>query len=95
MRGVLEAMCVALVNTERHSGAQTVSIAVTLGRGGLRMTVSDDGRGFAPGGPGSGIVRMRAAFAEIGGALTVRSVEGAGTTVTGVVPWLRPKPPAA
>jgi signal transduction histidine kinase len=50
------------------------------------MTISDHGRGFAPGRNGRGLARMRAAFAEIGGTLTVRSVEGEGTTVTGVVP---------
>jgi signal transduction histidine kinase len=84
----------ALDNVERHSGARTVSIAVTAGSGGLRVTVSDDGRGFhsAPArrtkgrAAGQGIARMRAAFAEVGGSLSVNSVPGEGTTVTGVVP---------
>ncbi|WP_219510864.1 sensor histidine kinase [Nonomuraea ceibae] len=84
--GVLTAMREALANAERHSGASVVSVAVTVSSGGLRMTVSDHGRGFAPGRSGRGIARMRAAFAEIGGTLTVRSVEGEGTTVSGVVP---------
>ncbi|MEU6729637.1 ATP-binding protein [Nonomuraea wenchangensis] len=91
--GVMTAMREALDNVERHSGARTVSIAVTAGSGGLRVTVSDDGRGFesAAGRPagraaGQGIARMRAAFAEIGGSLSVNSVLGEGTTVTGVVP---------
>ncbi|TDD36665.1 hypothetical protein E1286_38100 [Nonomuraea terrae] len=76
----------ALSNVERHSRARTVSIAVTAGKKGLRMTVSDDGRGFLAAGPGRGIARMRAAFAEIGGNLSVNSVLGQGTTVSGVVP---------
>lgn len=100
--GVMTAMREALDNVERHSGARTVSIAVTSGSGGLRVTVSDDGRGFhgagtgRPAGPskghakghtaGQGIARMRAAFAEVGGSLSVNSVPGEGTTVTGVVP---------
>ncbi|MEV4546681.1 sensor histidine kinase [Nonomuraea wenchangensis] len=102
--GVMTAMREALDNVERHSGARTVSIAVTAGSGGLRVTVSDDGRGFdasgaAAGRPaghtrrpakgqaaGQGIARMRAAFAEVGGSLSVNSVPGEGTTVTGVVP---------
>lgn len=86
--GVLAAVREALDNVERHSGARVVSVAVTTGKRGLRMTVSDHGRGFAPenGGTGRGICRMRAAFAEIGGTLSVGSVPGEGTTVTGVVP---------
>ncbi|MGA4989197.1 sensor histidine kinase [Nonomuraea bangladeshensis] len=95
--GVMTVMREALDNVERHSGARTVSIAVTAGSGGLRVTVSDDGRGFhgatgRPAGPakgraaGQGIARMRAAFAEVGGSLSVNSVPGEGTTVTGVVP---------
>ncbi|MCK2220548.1 ATP-binding protein [Actinomadura sp. ATCC 31491] len=84
--GVMTTMREALDNVERHSGARTVSIAVTAGRGGLRLTVSDDGRGFPPGGAGRGLARMRAAFAELGGSLSVNSVPGEGTTVSGVVP---------
>ncbi|QYC40441.1 Sensor histidine kinase LiaS [Nonomuraea coxensis DSM 45129] len=100
--GVMTAMREALDNVERHSGARTVSIAVTAGSGGVRVTVSDDGHGFpatgsatgpvtgsATGqavGGGHGIARMRAAFAEVGGSLSVNSVPGEGTTVTGVVP---------
>ncbi|WP_344214437.1 sensor histidine kinase [Nonomuraea bangladeshensis] len=92
--GVMTAMREALDNVERHSGARTVSIAVTAGSGGLRVTVSDDGRGFHGAGTGhaegraagQGIARMRAAFAEVGGSLSVNSVPGEGTTVTGVVP---------
>lgn len=76
----------ALSNVERHSGARTVSIAVTAGKKGLRMTVSDNGRGFLAAGPARGIARMRAAFAEIGGTLSVNSVLGQGTTVSGAVP---------
>lgn len=76
----------ALANVERHSGARTVSIALTVGRSGLRLTVSDDGRGFVTGTGGRGLVAMRACFAELGGILSVNPVSGAGTTVTGVIP---------
>ncbi|NRQ38966.1 hypothetical protein HII36_45175 [Nonomuraea sp. NN258] len=89
-RAVMTAMGEALANVEQHSGAGTVSItvsiAVTVGKSGLRMTVSDNGRGFVAGAPGRGIARMRAAFAEAGGRLSVSSVPGEGTTVSGVVP---------
>ncbi|GAA0357357.1 hypothetical protein GCM10009530_03250 [Microbispora corallina] len=80
----------ALTNVERHSHARLVSIAITVGRSGLRMTVSDDGAGFAQDSPGRlagrGLAAMRAHFAEVGGALTVNTVAGGGTTVTGVIP---------
>ena len=84
--GVLAAMREALANVESHSGAAAVSIAVTVGAGGLRMTVSDHGQGFDTAKAARGIARMRAAFAELGGTLTVNSVRGEGTTVTGVLP---------
>ncbi|MEV4893124.1 ATP-binding protein [Nonomuraea sp. NPDC055795] len=83
--GVMAAVREALSNVESHSGARTVSIAVTAGKGGLRMTVSDNGEGFPTSGTGRGIARMRAAFAEIGGTLSVSSVPGEGTTVIGVL----------
>jgi signal transduction histidine kinase len=85
-QGVLAAMEEALANVEAHSGATAVSIAVTAGASGLRMTVSDHGRGFDTAKAARGIARMRAAFAELGGTLTVNSVRGEGTTVTGAVP---------
>ncbi|GAA2850983.1 sensor histidine kinase [Nonomuraea rubra] len=87
--GVMTTMREALSNVELHSRARTVSIAVTVGKSGLRMTVSDNGQGFPTSGAGRGIARMRAAFAELGGTLSVNSVHGEGTTVTGVVPRRR------
>ncbi|WP_158578531.1 sensor histidine kinase [Spongiactinospora rosea] len=85
-RGVMAAFGEALANVERHSRARTVSVAVTLGASGLRMTVSDDGVGFYGTATGRGAALMRAAFAELGGVLTVHGVPGEGTTVTGVIP---------
>jgi len=88
-RRVLAVLAEALDNVARHSEARTVSIAVTVGRGGLRMTVSDHGKGFRQPQEGGGIGRMRAALADLGGSLSVNSVPGEGTTVTGVVPRAR------
>ncbi|MEU6779240.1 ATP-binding protein [Nonomuraea angiospora] len=85
-RAVMATIDEALSNVELHSRARTVSIAVTVSKSGLRMTVSDNGQGFHGAGTGSGIARMRAAFTELGGSLSVNSVLGEGTTVTGVVP---------
>ncbi|MEV4393475.1 ATP-binding protein [Nonomuraea sp. NPDC049607] len=85
-RAVLAVVGEALDNVEAHSGASTASLAVTAGAYGLRLTVSDNGRGFASTAPGGGTARMRAAFAELGGRLSVRGVPGEGTTVSGTVP---------
>jgi signal transduction histidine kinase len=63
-----------------------VSVAVTTGGDGLRLTVSDNGRGLTATRPGAGIARMYAALTELGGRLTVHGVPGEGTTVSGVVP---------
>ncbi|GGS64293.1 hypothetical protein GCM10010156_24200 [Planobispora rosea] len=88
-RAVLATLGEALSNVERHSGAKLVSIAVTLGSSGLRMTVSDHGRGFAGPAEGRGISAMRVHLNEAGGTLSVNGVPGGGTTVTAVVPWNR------
>ncbi|GAA4186032.1 hypothetical protein GCM10022252_17410 [Streptosporangium oxazolinicum] len=85
-RAVLAALGEALANVERHSRARVVSVAVTFGRAGLRMTVSDNGVGFFGEAEGRGVAAMRAHFEQLGGTLGVNGVPGEGTTVTGVVP---------
>jgi signal transduction histidine kinase len=87
--GVYATVVEALANVERHSGADVVSIAVTTGSAGLRLTVSDDGTGFLPDlsgrSAGRGLAAMRANFAELGGTLKINSVPAGGTTITGVI----------
>ncbi|GIH91868.1 sensor histidine kinase [Planobispora siamensis] len=82
---VLVVVSGALSNVARHSGARTVSVAVTATPGELRLTVSDDGRGFAGPARGPGLAAVEASFAAVGGRLAVRSVPGEGTTVSGAV----------
>ncbi|MFF3439662.1 sensor histidine kinase [Streptosporangium sp. NPDC002721] len=84
-RAVLATLGEALSNVERHSGARVVSVAVTFGRGGLRMTVSDNGIGFFGEAGGRGVAAMRAHLERLGGTLGVNGVPGEGTTVTGAV----------
>ncbi|MBG0829267.1 hypothetical protein HS041_15985 [Planomonospora sp. ID67723] len=88
-RAVLATLGEALSNVERHSRSALVSVAVTLGPGGLRMTVSDHGEGFTGPADGRGVTAMRTHLEEIGGTLTVNGVPGEGTTVTAVVPRRR------
>ena len=80
----------ALSNAARHSGAGHVAVELrrSQGDGGVELTVSDDGRGFAfdesEGGLGIGGMRERALL--IGGELTIESRPGHGTTVRLTVP---------
>ncbi|RJL26592.1 sensor histidine kinase [Bailinhaonella thermotolerans] len=78
----------AVANVEAHSGARTVSVAVTSGDTALSFTVRDDGRGFAPEHRtgGRGLARMKAHAAALGGDLRVGTAPGRGTTISGVVP---------
>ncbi|WP_146607615.1 sensor histidine kinase [Spongiactinospora gelatinilytica] len=88
-RSVLAAVREALANVERHSGAETVSVAVTVGATGLRMTISDDGMGSDAPVEGRGIELMRTAFANADGDLDFNFVPGGGVTVTGAIPFGR------
>ena len=77
-----------LANARLHAGAQTAWVTIT-GRGGRRVVaVRDDGRGFAQDGlepdgeaGGQGLRNMRDRAAAIGGALSLRSAPGSGTSV--------------
>ena len=77
----------ALHNALRHSGA--ARIGLSLSRTGRRVVleVSDDGHGFVPGAPpsGVGLASMAERAAAIGGKLTIRS-GASGTTVRIGVP---------
>lgn len=83
----------SVANTVKHAEARAVSVRLAYRPGGLKLTVSDDGKGFqvdpafrAYGGHW-GLLGMRESAAELRGALTVRSAPGQGTTVALRVPW--------
>ncbi len=69
-----------------HHGAAT-RLDVRLAAAPLELTVADDGRGFAVGGPearrsgGFGLTSMRERAEEVGAVLAVASAAGEGTTV--------------
>jgi signal transduction histidine kinase len=88
----------ALTNVRKHAGpGARVRVRLAAARGGARLTVQDWGRGFDPAAAGAaagervGLVGMRERLALLGGALTVRSAPGRGTTVRAELP----RPPAA
>lgn len=73
----------SLANISRHSGAEHVDIRLT-GRDPVRLSVEDDGTGFAVGqaGTGFGLRSMQERIENLGGDLTVSSAEGRGTLVS-------------
>ncbi len=73
-----------LNNIVRHAEAHHVEIGVIVDDGRLRLSVSDDGRGFdtSLSSGGNGLVTMRRRAQQLGGTLDVRSEVQKGTTVT-------------
>ena len=83
----------ALQNVASHAAARHSEVHVWLDGSSLRITVSDDGRGFTPATidpAATGLQGMRDRLSARGGGLDVRSSPGGGTRVEG---WL-PVPPA-
>ncbi|KPI17867.1 GAF sensor signal transduction histidine kinase [Actinobacteria bacterium OK074] len=81
----------ALHNALRHSGAAHVDVTLERRGCGAVLRVTDDGRGFEPdairrAGRHLGLVSMRDRASGAGGALTVESVPGKGTTIEMEVP---------
>jgi signal transduction histidine kinase/ligand-binding sensor domain-containing protein len=76
----------ALTNALKHSGAKRVCLQAQLNDGALEIRVQDDGHGFdasapAPDGEHDGVQNMRQRIGDLGGAFTVESAPGLGTTI--------------
>ena len=86
--GVYRLVQEALTNVGKHGEATRVSVAVTEADGHVRVTVSDNGRGFEPGAvtAGFGVAGMRERVELLGGELSLASAPGEGTTITAVLP---------
>ncbi|MEU2715842.1 GAF domain-containing sensor histidine kinase [Streptomyces sp. NPDC007205] len=81
----------ALHNALRHSGAEHVDVSVQRRGCGAVLRVTDDGDGFDPkavrrAGRHLGLVSMRDRASGVGGALSVESAPGKGTTIEMEVP---------
>jgi signal transduction histidine kinase len=96
-REVILVLAEALANVERHADATLVDMMLVWEPHCMRLTMTDDGRGFdagsvsADGGMGLWVMRQRAQ--EIGGQLELASSGGRGTTITLMVPIERPAQP--
>jgi ligand-binding sensor domain-containing protein/signal transduction histidine kinase len=76
----------AVTNAVRHSQATTIHIALTYSRRGVKMTITDNGRGFSGDAPSAseghfGITGMKERAQQIGGSLTITSKAAEGTAV--------------
>lgn len=84
----------ALTNTLRHSQASQVEVTLAPDNTGdrLRLTVSDDGRGFLPDAThGLGLVTMRERAQQLGGSFRLDTLAGQGTRITAVLPMHAPR----
>ncbi|MEU0935437.1 sensor histidine kinase [Embleya sp. NPDC005971] len=75
-----------LTNAAKHSGADRVRIEIGHDLGLLRMEITDDGRGGADPGRGSGLRGIERRLAPFDGVLTVTSPPGGPTRVTMRIP---------
>jgi signal transduction histidine kinase len=77
----------AVRNAVRHSGARQTRIYVQVINAGLRVSVQDDGKGFAPEEEkGLGVLGMDERVARLAGKLRVDSKRGGGTIVSFELP---------
>jgi len=87
-REMLLAFKEMLSNAVRHGECTRVEIALRLDGAALRLSVTDDGRGFDPSSAeeGTGLSSLRRRAERLGGRATIESAPGHGTTVSLSVP---------
>jgi signal transduction histidine kinase len=76
----------ALANIGKHAMATSASLRLSSRDGIVRLDVTDDGRGGAHMGNGSGLVGLRDRVEALGGKLTLASGRGRGTHVSASLP---------
>jgi signal transduction histidine kinase len=79
----------AVTNSLRHADATSVRVDLRPVPDGLRLRVSDDGRGGVHERPGGGLAGIRDRLLSVGGRMTVDSSPAAGTVVTVEIPEVR------
>ena len=83
----------AMSNVVKHADAAAVHLVLTFRQRGLRVSIADDGVGFASSAramPGHfGLLGMRERAGEVGASIDVQSSPGGGTVVTLVAPYRR------
>jgi signal transduction histidine kinase len=77
----------ALTNTAKHARASVVHVEVETVERVLRVAVTDDGAGGADAAKGSGLIGLRDRVEALGGAISVESPLGGGTSVLVKLPF--------
>jgi signal transduction histidine kinase len=80
----------ALTNIVRHSAATKVRLSIQVEQGQLRLTIADNGQGWAEVGQTDGmdgVVNMRARLEKLGGRFEINSKAGEGTIVRFDLPF--------
>ncbi|MHB1483433.1 MAG: histidine kinase N-terminal 7TM domain-containing protein [Saccharofermentanales bacterium] len=91
----------ALTNANKHGGARNVKVVFRQDGGHVKISISDDGRGFdsdnlnPESGKHFGLMFMRERMAQIGGSVIIESQPGSGTLVLLAVPFSALKKEAA
>ncbi|MFI2350247.1 sensor histidine kinase [Streptomyces sp. NPDC019443] len=80
------AVCEALANAAKHSGADRARLTARRLRGVLEIEVRDDGRGGATAAKGSGLVGLADRIAVLDGTLTITSPPGGPTVLRVEIP---------
>ena len=85
----------AVINATAHANASVISVELAYEPRSVRLTVEDDGRGFAVTGVGSerrgrcGLIGLRERAGRVGAPLVIHSTEGVGTRVELTAPTPR------
>ncbi|MEU6230003.1 GAF domain-containing sensor histidine kinase [Streptomyces sp. NPDC047042] len=78
---VVAVLSEALTNIARHAHADRADVALTVGSGRVRLTVTDNGVGVPADGRRSGLRNMAERAQQLGGELELGSAEGGGTAL--------------
>ena len=76
----------ALTNVVKHAQATQVEVTVTRAGDVLRIAITDDGRGGASPGEGTGLRGLKQRAAAVDGTLSIDSPPGGPTTITAELP---------
>ena len=81
----------SLTNVRKHAKAHSVTASLERRSGGFRMTIVDDGGGFDPNEPSSGLGlrNIRERVSALGGQIEITAAAGEGTQVTVDIPLER------
>ncbi len=85
-RQVLAVVTETVSNAARHSGATSITVALTALTDAVEVLVEDDGKGFAGPARASGLANIQRRARSLDGTSSIDSVPGAGTRVLWRVP---------